>query len=98
MATAKCRGNGERDSTRSRSSIGSSSACHAGPEDRSLVEAPRRRPRPDGTGTLRLLTSCSRDRSTLAGTARESYPWGEAKAHVERPVRRQIDTSERRSY
>ena len=36
----------------------------------------RRRPRPDGTGTLSLLTACSRDRPTLAGTARDSHPWG----------------------
>jgi hypothetical protein len=36
----------------------------------------RRRPRPDGTGTPSLLTACSRDHPTPAGTARDSYPWG----------------------
>ena len=57
----------------------------------------RRRPRPDGTGTPRLLTACSRDRPTPAEIARDSYPWGEAKAQVERPARHQTDTSDRRS-
>jgi hypothetical protein len=36
----------------------------------------RRRPRPDGTGTPSLLTACSRDLPTRAGTAWDSYRWG----------------------
>jgi hypothetical protein len=57
----------------------------------------QRRPRPDGTGTPSLLTACSRDWPPPAGMARDSHPWGEAKAHVEEPVRSQMDASERRS-
>jgi hypothetical protein len=44
-----------------------------------------------------MLTACSRDLPTPAGTARDTYPWGETKTQVDRPVRNQMDTPERRS-
>jgi hypothetical protein len=57
----------------------------------------RMRPRPDGTGTRacsRLAHETVRDPSEQRGTTTRG---GEAKAQVERPVRSQMDTSERRS-
>ena len=52
--------------------------------------------RSDRTGAS-MLTACSRDQPPRAGTARDSYQWGEAKTGVDGPVMDQMDPSERRS-
>jgi hypothetical protein len=74
--------------------------CSARPADRSLVaedRSARKRPRPGGTGTRacsRRAHETGRRWQERRGTATRR---GEAKAQVQGPVWRQMNTSERRS-